>query len=699
MFGTRPQRGIEILKGELESLTFRDGIAVAKDDVSGEELVPELVKIARAEEMTYFKKLRVYDVVPRSDQLRTGGIIIGTRWVDVNKGDRDNPNCRSRLVGREFNVGRDDSLYAATPPLEALRLILSHAATRLKNRAGVRRAVMINDVRRAYFYARATRDIYIEIPKEDPDSGPNVLGKLRLCLYGTRDAAKGWQEELSGHLERIGYVRGVGHPSVFHHPERQIMTLVHGDDYVSAGEQGDLDWLELELQKAYEIQTQKIGPGKDQDREGKVLNRIVRFTSDGWEYEADPRHAELIMEQLGVSESKSLSTPGVDGAAEEDTPEDVDIQGLDATRFRGVSARANYLSMDRSDIQFASKEVCREMSRPTTGSLRRLTRIGQYLRGKPRLVWKYAMQDECQLIDVYSDSDWAGCRKSRKSSSGGCIMRGTHCLKTWSKTQAVIARSSAEAELYGVIRAATEGLGMLTLMKDMGLKNAKLQLHLDAAAAKGIIERKGLNKVRHIDVNMLWLQETCARKDIPLHKVAGDLNPADMMTKHLGFNKIDKNIRTMCMEFVDGRSIKAAKLHSIEVGDAKTEWDNLRKTGHDKRGGDAWISRGKDGIWHRQHTTPRRSLFTPYKVSKGPRSGISLNHIRFTRGVTESGKSFEFHDDWTLPETRHKVLEEPWLGYTVFAERDANLTDFQNGRLSKYIEKAPKLETGRWSDE
>ena len=167
---------------------------------------------------------------------------------------------------------------------------------------------MINDVRRAYFYAPATRDIYIEIPKEDPDAGPQVLGKLRLCLYGTRDAAKGWQEALSSHLEKIGYTRGVGHPSVFYHPDRQIMTLVHGDDYVSTGMQEDLDWLELELQKAYEIQTQKVGPGKEQDSEGKVLNRIVRCTGDGWEYEADQRHGEILVEELGLEAANGVKT-------------------------------------------------------------------------------------------------------------------------------------------------------------------------------------------------------------------------------------------------------------------------------------------------------------------------------------------------------------------------------------------------------
>ena len=177
---------------------------------------------------------------------------------------------------------------------------------------------MINDVRRAYFYAQIQRDVYIEVPPEDPGSGPNVLGKLKLCLYGTRDAAKGWQDELSQQLEGVGFVRGVGHPSVFWHPERQIRTIVHGDDYVSSGFDDDLLWLEGELAKAYEIKTQKLGLANGWEKQGKVLNRIVSCTDDGWTVEADPRHAELIVEQLGAENSRTVVSPGVDGAEEDD---------------------------------------------------------------------------------------------------------------------------------------------------------------------------------------------------------------------------------------------------------------------------------------------------------------------------------------------------------------------------------------------
>ena len=123
-----------------------------------------------------------------------------------------------------------------------------------------------------------------------------MLGKLRLNLYGTRDGAINWQEHLSAHLVRLGFKRGIGHPSIFWHGSRKIMCLVHGDDYFSAGNGADLTWFEGELRKEYGLKTQKLGPGATE--EGKVLNRIVRWKNDGWELEADPRHSELIREQL-----------------------------------------------------------------------------------------------------------------------------------------------------------------------------------------------------------------------------------------------------------------------------------------------------------------------------------------------------------------------------------------------------------------
>ena len=114
------------------------------------------------------------------------------------------------------------------------------------------------------------------------------------------------------------------------------------------------------------------------------------------------------------------------------------------------------------------------------------------------------MQSRQSEVIVRTDADWAGCRRARKSTSGGSISIGEHCIKTWATIQVFIMKSSAESELYGVVRGTCEGLGIKTLCADMG-SDVGITLELDATAAKGILDGQGIAKVRHMDVNCLWL--------------------------------------------------------------------------------------------------------------------------------------------------------------------------------------------------
>ena len=174
--------------------------------------------------------------------------------------------------------------------------------------------IMINDVSRAYFYAKASRNLFVEIPSEDPLKKPGMIGRLKLCLYGTRDAAKTWQETLSAQLVTIGFVRGKGHTAVYHHKMYGIMTLVHGDDYYSAGPRSNLLWLKAKFTEAYEIKSQHVGNHKECVKEGKVLNRVIRCTESGFELEADQRHAELVVEQMSDYANGTITSPGIDTA-------------------------------------------------------------------------------------------------------------------------------------------------------------------------------------------------------------------------------------------------------------------------------------------------------------------------------------------------------------------------------------------------
>jgi len=123
-------------------------------------------------------------------------------------------------------------------------------------------------------------------------------------------------------------------------------------------------------------------------------------------------------------------------------------------------------------------------------------------------------------------------------------------LKTWSSTQASIAQSSGEAEYYALVRAASESLGMQSLMRDMGW-DAKIRLLVDSSAAKSIASRTGLGKLRHLEIKFLWLQEAVRRKKVVLSKVRGGVNPADVLTKPKSLDDMKQLLDFSCIDWCD----------------------------------------------------------------------------------------------------------------------------------------------------
>ena len=135
---------------------------------------------ARAEEIAYFRKMKVYTKVSIEECKRvTGKMPIGVRWVDVNKEDELNPKYRSRFVAKEINHKPMPEMYAATPPLEALRAVIGCAVNRSLWSKDSAVHIMITDVSRAYFYAKAIRPVYVRLAPEDCLPGEeNVCGRL-----------------------------------------------------------------------------------------------------------------------------------------------------------------------------------------------------------------------------------------------------------------------------------------------------------------------------------------------------------------------------------------------------------------------------------------------------------------------------------------------------------------------------------------
>jgi hypothetical protein len=255
---------------------------IAWDDVNNCELDPQKVREARAAEMEYFKRMKVYSKVPvQKCKDLTGKMPIKVRWRDTNKQDEANPKYRSRLVAKDFKKYEDPELYAATPPIEMLRFLVSAAATGW-SRHGNRRKIMVNDVARAYFHAPNMQPVFVEICEEDREPGDEgMCGELLVSTNGTRPAASNWQKCYTALLCSRGFRRTRANTCMFRHSERDLDVMVHGDDFMSTGDHEDLIWLQKVLEEKFEISTNIVGHGAQKQNSSRSLTASSRWRRMG----------------------------------------------------------------------------------------------------------------------------------------------------------------------------------------------------------------------------------------------------------------------------------------------------------------------------------------------------------------------------------------------------------------------------------
>ena len=169
--------------------------------------------------------------------------------MTVNKGDDQNPEIRCRIVAQEFNTHKREDLFAATPPLEAKKMLFSFAVTEgigyIKGNHLKGMKLDFIDIRRAYYHAVAQRKIYIKLPEGDQEEGK--CGLLLKSLEGNRDAAKNWEYTYSEFMRSIGFETGKATPCIFTLASKDLRVVVHGDDFTVLGYAKDLDWFRQEI--------------------------------------------------------------------------------------------------------------------------------------------------------------------------------------------------------------------------------------------------------------------------------------------------------------------------------------------------------------------------------------------------------------------------------------------------------------------
>ena len=156
----------------------------------------------------------------------------------------------------------------------------------------------------------------------------------------------------------------------------------------------------------FDIKVQAIlGEDSGDDKEVTILGRIVRWTDNGIEFEADPKHRRLIMDTFRFKEdSRGLVNNGEKDVGREEGDEQ-EMEKEESTEFRGVAARMNFLGQDCPDLQFPVKECSKQMAKPTKRAWKSAKKMARYLVGRERVIWRYDWQDEGEETYTVADSD------------------------------------------------------------------------------------------------------------------------------------------------------------------------------------------------------------------------------------------------------------------------------------------------------
>ena len=200
----------------------------------------------------------------------------------------------------------------------------------------------------------------------------------------------------------------------------------------------------------------------------------------------------------------------------------------------------------RDDLKYPVKELSRSLINPQDQDVKNLVHLLKYVNQTRDFV--FVMEPQLPVrnqdgkfpvqISSYSDSDWAGCQKSRKSTSGSLISVFNINLQSTSRTQASIAHSSAESELYAMTQASVESLAIKNFIQEFNSPILSPQISIviqtDSSAGKSMASRLGISRrSKHIELKYLWIQDEIKEGKLELKKVGTHFNPSDILTKYV----------------------------------------------------------------------------------------------------------------------------------------------------------------------
>jgi len=381
------------------------------------------------------------------------------------------------------------------------------------------------DVKSAFLNGELNEEVYVKQPPgfEDP-LHPYHVYRLDKALYGLKQAPRAWYDTLSEYLLENKYVRGKVDNTLFFKKSKGdiILVQIYVDDIIfGATDESLCDEFSSLMKKEYEMSmmgelTFFLGLQVKQYPEGIFINQS--------------KYIKDLLKKFQLDTCSTMKTPMAPPLKIDSDPDGVSVN---ITNYRAMIGSLLYLTASRPDIMFATCLCARYQANPKESHLVAVKRIFRYLKGTMNLGLWYPKDSGFDLIG-YSDSDFAGSKIDRKSTTGSCQLLGGKLVSWSSKKQHSVSTSTAEAEYVAAGSCCAQILWMKNQLRDYDQIFSKIPILCDNSSAIAIANNPVLHsRSKHIDIRYHFIRDHVSKGDVELHFIPTEYQLADLFTKPL----------------------------------------------------------------------------------------------------------------------------------------------------------------------
>ncbi|CAL1399701.1 unnamed protein product [Linum trigynum] len=459
-----------------------------------------------------------WDLVPRPPPTVP---VIGSRWVYNLKflPDGSLERFKARVVAQgvcqEYGIDFEET-FAPVAKMLTVRSLLAVASMRGW-------PLFQLDVKNAFLHGELKETVYMERPPGYTRGTPDQVCLLRRSLYGLKQAPRAWFDKFHSTILTLGFQQSLNDPSLFtrHTGAGLVVLLIYVDDMIITGDDSaGITALTDGLHASFNL--------KELGFVDYFLGLEVKRSSAGiLLYQT--RYVDDLLETARFAECTPVSTP-----MEMNLKlgrESGDLLPDGGKHYRSVVGSLIYLTSTRPDIAYAVQIVSQFMSSPRTDHLAAVHRILRYLQGT-REVGLF-LPSGSLVLQAFSDSDYAGCVDTRRSTTGWCVRLGDSFISWRCKKQDRVSKSSTEAEYRAMSDVSSELVWLRRLLGDLGVDcDLPLQLYVDNTSAIQIAQNPVLHdRTKHIEVHLHYIRDLVRDGILRLFHIRSEDQIADLLTK------------------------------------------------------------------------------------------------------------------------------------------------------------------------